>query len=922
MNRNGSSRILILEDTSADAELAQREIRKSLGECEFQVVHTRENFLRALQAFQPDVILSDYILPQFDGLTAVKLALQYAPLTPIIIWTSSVSEDIVVECIKAGASNYVLKENIKRLGPAIFRGLKENQSLVEKDVAHEMLRLNEKRFHALVAHNTDLLVVIGSDGRFLFVSESIFKIMGYAPAEVLGRNIFQYIHPSDAPLIGQFFKAAENVPETGAEVFTVRYLSKNNSWQYMEVACTNLLNNHSVKGIVLNMRDVTERVQIENRLRESEERFRQLADNIEEAFWIYDLHEKRYNYISPAFEKIWMVPAKEFFNDPDRFIHSIVPEDRPQIQDVIKRQLHGEKTELEYRISCPDGLIRWIWDRAFPVYDENEKLIRVAGIVADISESKKAEMELLELNQSLEQRIKDRTAEIQDLYENAPAGYHSLDENGIFVRINQTELNWLGYSREEIVGVKSFAELITAECQHVFDENFPLFKERGWIKDLEFDMLCRDGRVLPVLLNSAAIYNENNQYVMSRSTLVDITERKQVEEKLRNANSTLAKAARLKDEFLANMSHELRTPLNAVLSLTESLEVGVYGDLDLRQREILHVIHDSGRHLLELINDILDLSKIGAGKLELQIDPVEVNTLCENTLRMFHQLMEKKDLKVFKFISPDIRMIWADERRLKQMLMNLLSNAIKFTPEGGHIGLDVLKEGVDAVRFSVSDTGIGIPQEKTDELFKPFVQLDSSLSRQYPGTGLGLALVRQLAELHGGSVGFESAAEGGSRFFFIIPIKSIDAQVRNLKKTIIGSPVRTALPHFLAKILLVEDNEMNMMVTSDYLTDKGYTVIKAYNGNDAIKYAYESKPDLILTDIQMPDMNGFEVIRRLRSAPEFASVPIVALTALAMPGDREKCLQAGANEYLTKPVSLKQLAEIISFLLDENTHHS
>jgi len=612
-----------------------------------------------------------------------------------------------------------------------------------------------------------------------------------------------------------------------------------------------------------------------------------------------------------------MLPAEAFYNNPDLFIESIIPEDRPKVQSALSQQACGQKTEVEYRIHRLDGSIRWVWDRAFPVYDENGKLIRVAGILADVSESKKAEMQLRELNQNLEQRVNERTAEVLDLYENAPSGYHSIDTNGVFVRVNQTELNWLGYTREEVVGVKHFSDLITAESKKIFYETFPRFKKQGKVNDLEFEMIRKDGSIIPILLSATAIYNEQGEFVMSRSTLFDITERKQVELQLQAANIELEKAAKLKDEFLANMSHELRTPLNAIIGLSESLEIGTYGKLDTRQEKILHVIRESGQHLLQLINDILDLSKIEAGMLDLQYEIVDVKSLCESSLLMVNETAHKKELQVSIFIAEEVQTIYADKRRLKQMIVNLLSNAVKFTPQFGSVGLEVRPENDHAIRFNIWDTGIGISAEQLENLFKPFVQVDSSLARKYEGTGLGLALVRQLAEMHNGSVGVESIPGKGSSFYFIIPKQSV------LKSMDAETPLAGELPSEKISdepssitILLAEDNPTNMMFTSDYLTVKGFNMVTAENGLQAIDQAFAYKPNLILMDIQMPELDGLETIRRLRAAPEFATVPIIALTALAMPGDRERCFEAGASEYLAKPVSLKKLLGMITDLLE------
>ncbi|MBD2525163.1 response regulator [Nostoc sp. FACHB-133] len=562
---------------------------------------------------------------------------------------------------------------------------------------------------------------------------------------------------------------------------------------------------------------------------------------------------------------------------------------------------------------------------------------------------------------------------------------------------------------------------------------------------------------------------------MNLVRVTDISERKQAEAQLRqtneqlaNTNVELARVTHLKDEFLANMSHELRTPLNAILGMSEGLQEGVFGSINERQVKAIATIERSGRHLLELINDILDLSKIESGKLELQWSDVSVRSLCDASLVFVKQMALKKNIRLNIHIAENIDSIQVDDRRLRQVLINLLNNAVKFTPEGGSVTLEVRLEetgedgskGTGGVNFPLSpsfassspnlcfyinDTGIGIAPEEIGKLFQPFIQLDSSLNRQYSGTGLGLALVQQIITLHGGTVSVSSEVGQGSCFTIRIPYRTnlrtiqatnllpsycllaenaqvliiedsvvaadqitryfsemgmetityskgegaveevlrvqpgliiLDLQLPNLSgwevlnqlktnpKTknipaiIISvvderskglaqgafeylvkpitraqlqvtieklqhftgseSPNLTVLPKAAKKpplILLAEDNQTNIDTMSGYLESRGYHLILANNGQQAIDLVKVQRPDLIVMDIQMPEMDGLEAMRRIRDDQQFVDIPIIALTALAMPGDRETCLAAGANEYLTKPVKLKQLALTIQQVL-------
>jgi PAS domain S-box-containing protein len=384
---------------------------------------------------------------------------------------------------------------------------------------------------------------------------------------------------------------------------------------------------------------------------------------------------------------------------------------------------------------------------------------------------------------------------------------------------------------------------------------------------------------------------------------------------LRLANSELARAARLKDEFLASMSHELRTPLNAILGRAEALDEAIYGPVTERQRVALKTIDESGRHLLALITDILDLSKVTAGKLSLEIEETSVAIMCQACLRMIAQTAIGKQIKVSAQLDYAVDMIRADVRRLKQILVNLLSNAVKFTPNGGEIGLEVVGDPVrQRATFTVWDTGIGIASEDLPKLFQPFVQIDSSLNRQYAGTGLGLALVQRLAEAHGGSVALESTPGAGSRFSVTLPW---EPGVPEIPMSVSAPSIERPRDSQVVRrtdeplILIADDNELNSSILRDYLEVSGYQVDVAQDGGEALAQARERRPALILMDIQMPGIDGMEAIRRMRADPSLRDIPIIALTALAMPGDREQCLEAGADAYLAKPVGLRELLKLI-----------
>ncbi|WP_333459591.1 PAS domain S-box protein [Microcoleus sp. Pol10D4] len=455
-------------------------------------------------------------------------------------------------------------------------------------------------------------------------------------------------------------------------------------------------------------------------------------------------------------------------------------------------------------------------------------------------------------------------------------------------------------------------------------------EKRVW-QESEAQLLQQIANQLAIAVQQASLFEQLQQELTERQQAQQqLTERN---EQLAVSNQELARATRLKDEFLANMSHELRTPLNAILGMSEGLQEQVFGIVNEQQIKALQTIDRSSSHLLELINDILDVAKIESGQMELDCTPVSINHLCQSSLAFIKQQALQKRIQLEIKVPLNLPDLLIDERRMRQVLINLLNNAVKFTPNGGRITLEVSRQQPRAdpdsadssphflvketLQIAVIDTGIGIAPKHINKLFQPFIQIDGALNRQYTGTGLGLALVKRIVELHGGQVGLTSTVGVGSCFAIDLPCTACAPSSLALEPQTEyriepsgpeqqrGSPL----------ILLAEDNEANISTVSSYLRAKGYRIVLAKNGEEAIALAKSENPNLILMDIQMPGMDGLEAMQQIRLDPRLVDVPIVALTALAMTGDRDRCLAAGANDYLTKPVKLKQLASTIQQLL-------
>ncbi len=601
-----------------------------------------------------------------------------------------------------------------------------------------------------------------------------------------------------------------------------------------------------------------------------------------------------------------------------------------QTHRLIKSDCHSLSfyRDLWYTISNGDiwrgelcnrskkGILYWEESSIVPFLNEKGRPVQYLAIRFDITNRKKAELELQKGKRFIQQ-IAESSPNILYLYN------LKVDCN---VYTNRNIMSVLGYTSTQ--GQTSSTTLLE-NLMHPDDQvRYREHRQRlevlcdGDTVEFEYRIQHANGEWRWFCRRDAVFSRDaDGQVEQIIGTAQDITDRKHAQAQLQRSNEELARATRLKDEFLANMSHELRTPLNAILGLTEGLQEGVFGCLQERQSKALSTIERSGTHLLELINDILDVAKIEAGHVKLECAPTSVEHLCLSSLTFVKQQAQKKRIQLTTQMSPSLPNLYIDERRMRQVLINLLNNAVKFTPRDGSIRLEALchkgrlgSQDPESpvqylLRLAVYDTGIGIAQENLDKLFLPFVQIDSALNRQYTGTGLGLALVQQIVKLHGGQVRVTSELGVGSCFAIDIP-----CEVCSYGPAFVPLPESEQDLESTPTILLVEDNEANIMTISAYLDAKGYNITLARSGSDAIMQAEAQPPDLVLMDIQMPGMDGIETIQRIRQIPSLQTIPIIALTALAMPGDRDRCLAIGANDYLSKPVKLKELANTIQRL--------
>ena len=448
----------------------------------------------------------------------------------------------------------------------------------------------------------------------------------------------------------------------------------------------------------------------------------------------------------------------------------------------------------------------------------------------------------------------------------------------------------------------------------------PLMRLQEGIRAVE------NGRLDPIQVSETGdeieyLGQQLNQMIAKlRASQAEVLEHRQMlEERIRQRTEALEEATqramsanRAKSEFLANISHELRTPMNGILGM---LDIVLDDQLPPSQREHLEISKGCANTLLALLNDLLDLSKIEAGKMMLERIAFDVRLLSEDCARAMNARAVEKNIQLRFFADPAVPLrIMGDPLRFRQILTNLLSNAVKFTDLGRvDVGLAIRENeaGRPWLSLTVRDTGLGIPPGKLNDIFEDFTQADGSVSRKYGGTGLGLAITRRLVQMHSGTIQVQSRVGEGSTFLVEMPVETAAEPERVPAAPVAGAPATLTVKMGGALVLVVEDNLVNQKVVAAVLTRHGFRVALAVNGREAMSAMNREAPDLILMDVQMPEIDGLTTARLIRENPQWQQVPIVALTAHAMQGDRERCLQAGMNDYLSKPVAPVALVECV-----------
>jgi len=749
---NQTYRVLLVEDESLDAELNIREIKKVLPSSIFQVVDNRNGYMDLLKNFVPDIIISDFNMPSFDGLSALKIAQKVCPLTPFIMVTGSINEDTAVECMKAGALDYVLKDSLKRLGSSVLSALEQRKIRQERIDAFETIKLNEAKYRYMFHNNPQPMWIYDLETfGFLEVNDAAEKHYGFSKEEFLSLNLEDIL-----PLF-EIEKLTKNKKSIDSQInLTGEWTHKKKNGELISVETVSyfiIFNQRNARHVLIN--DITERKKAEEELIRERKLLRTLIDNLPVTIYVKDVECRKVIANRADLDVIGLESEEEVIGKTDLDIFN---------NEIGKRGFADDKKVIENGVAVLNreedfydskGIQRWLLTSKIPLTDENGKITGLVGIGRDISEQKQAQEKILKLSKGIEQ---------------SPASIEITDINGIIEYINPRFTQTTGYTEAEVIGKHARILKSGAMPEDAYRDLWKTISS-GEVWKSELINRRKDGTLFWESITITSIKNDKDIITNYIAVKEDITTRKQMETELIQAKEKAEESDRLKSAFLANMSHEIRTPLNSIIGFSELL-----GDPDFdkeQKEEFIRTIVDNGNNLLVIISDIMDFSMLEARQIKIRPENISSKKLVTDLLNDYNQKASQKGIEFRLDRTSDAQDIWieSDIYRIKQIFNNLIGNALKFT-EKGHIEIG-FKEKNEMVEFHVKDSGIGIAPEYHKAIFDRFRQVDTAKTRKYGGNGLGLAITKNLVELLGGKIWLESEPGKYSHFFFTIPKKRI-----------------------------------------------------------------------------------------------------------------------------------------------------
>lgn len=610
-----------------------------------------------------------------------------------------------------------------------------------------------------------------------------------------------------------------------------------------------------------------------------------------------DLLSGHVNYTNQVYELCGLTHS-DLGNSKDKFFAKVHPEDLEALEEAFEMHLETRwPFDIKFRFQTDHGNYIWLQSSGRAILDESKEdiPIRFVGSLVNISEQVFAQ-----------KMVEERERLIEQIIDSLPISIYVKDEKGCFRFFSRQTEKETGVDRRRAIGRTDYEIFpINLARQQVMQDQVAREENRLIVTEEKIEMPNGSLRWLMLGKGPIRVHSGDKDEVWVLGFSLDITERKSVEDMLKLAKEEAEEATKAKSEFLSVMSHEIRTPLNSVIG---SAQLVLDTELTEEQYQHAEMIQRSGEHLLHLINDILDFNKLEADKMTLESRPFSLRKQVETAFNISSVNAGLKNLKMSLTVADDICQYYeGDEARIRQILLNLLGNAVKFT-EKGFVSLSISKTEDEQVLFEVTDTGIGIAADNVDKLFAEFTQADASTTRKFGGTGLGLSICKKLVEAMKGQIGIASEEGVGSTFWFALPLKGVkEADVEEEFKETVPELDRTL------DILVAEDNPSNQLLIKAILTKFGHKVTLVNNGLKALQSVQADSFDMVLMDMQMPEMDGLSATVKIRELDsDVCQIPIIALTANASSGDREKVLAVGMNDYLTKPIDISALKRTLS----------
>jgi len=786
-----------------------------------------------------------------------------------------------------------------------FRAFAFISEILEDNRSVQSIKESEEKFRLIAINSVDTIWTMDTRLKFTYLSPSLITMMGFKPEEWIGTRISKHSNLREFLKMGKIaLKMIREYNTFGHITFESGMYNKKGEMVPIEITGKPLIHNGKLVGLQGVARDITERRKSEFALKENELKLRRIAENISDLVWTTDMN-LNLTYISPSVQKILGTSPEEYLKKKivERYPSDTINKIQSIIKDELKYQAHNKKDlnrsqiiEIEH-YKADGSLVCCEMNFKFICGEDGGVPIGLQGVTRDITERKKAEEQMLALASIVEQSndiivvkdLKMKVVATNSAFVKA-AGRNSIDE-------------LIGKTDSEIFNMPPDQEPIKTyianelQTQRLGTGQFILKEEL---------LYMQNGDILTNQVKKYPIFNSQQQLIGSGTISVDITERKKAEADLILAKEKAQESDRLKTAFIQNITHEIRTPLNGILGFSQFLMESKLSE-DERQ-EYYQYLETSCNRLVQTVNDFMDISKIATGAMEVTINNFLVDELLDELLYFTTQLCSKKDIKVNLILQQGNSGLYlnSDMELLRRALKHLLSNAEKFTQKGSiSFGYKIEK---NLPIFFVNDTGVGISKDKIPLMFNYFMQEDTSLTRGYEGSGLGLSITKGIITLLGGDIWVESEKNVGSTFYFTVP--KLDSKSGTRKFTFTSwNKCKDESPC----ILIAEDNETNYYYLKLLLEKEGYTTLHAENGADAVELCmYHPEVNLVLMDIKMPIMNGIEATQEIKKFRQ--DLPIIAITAYARNGDDHKILEAGCDDILPKPLDKKRLFDMLSIM--------